>query len=143
MKQLRNINVILYKNPQDPQFLLLRTSGVKAPAIWQGVTGKIEDADSSIQDAACREVGEELGFKVDKDKMKGPIHEFEYTTERKGYEGTLAHQYCFSCELPMDFKVELSREHQEYRWLPFQEAIALIDYENPKKALRITFDSLR
>lgn len=140
MKRLRNVNVIKYRKRNELEFLLLKTSGIKGPSIWQAVTGKIDDTDLTIKDTVSRELKEDVGVIMNIDQVIGSIHEFQYTTERKGYGGTLAHQYCFACELPKDLEVRLSHERQEYRWLSFKEVVKLIDYENPKKALSLTFE---
>lgn len=142
MHKLVKVQIVLYRNPSDPEFLLLMTSGKKHDPIWQGITGGVEESDRSIKLAALRELDEELNMKADEKKIIGPFYTFQFQTYRKGYEGTTATEYCFAYELPKDFSVKLSDEHQSYKWLPFDEAVNLIDHENPKIALRLVFNKI-
>src|SRR3990167_2318660 len=133
MKSLTKVQIILFRNPSNPEFLLLKTTGRRS--IWQGITGGVEETDSSLKYAAMRELEEELGIKTTEDKIIGPLHEFEFQTEREGFEGTTAKEYCFAFEIPASYEVHLSEEHSEYKWLPFEEAVQLVDYENPKMVM--------
>lgn len=134
MKHLVKVQIILYRNPKKPEFLLLKTNS--KPPIWQGITGGVEEFDASLQDAAIRELKEELGIMTTEDTIIGPLHSFEFTTDRKGYEGTVAKEYCFAYEIQPEYEVKLSSEHSEYKWLPFNEAVELIDFDTPKLVMK-------
>lgn len=136
MKELKKIQVILFRNPSKPEFLLLRTSPKRSMQIWQGITGGVEPSDKNLRGAALRELKEELNINAVENNLLGPIHEFQFTTDRKGYEGTIATEYCFAYELPHNFQVKLSDEHDACKWLNFEEAVKLIDFDNPKKTLQ-------
>ena len=141
MKNLVKVQILLYRSPQKPEFLLLKTT--RPPFIWQGITGGVEETDASLQDAAIRELDEELGIKTTEDTIVGPIHSFEFPTDRKGFEGTIAKEYCFAYEVQPEYEIRLSAEHSEYQWLPFKKAVELIDYDTPKLVMRKVVKLLR
>lgn len=139
MFKLKKIQVILYKiEKNETRFLLLKRSG--NPEIWQGITGGVETKDKTLLDAAIREIKEELNHTVEIAHIKGPLYEFEFVTNRKGYEGKVAKEYCFSYRLPLEYEVELSNEHTDFAWLPFDKAIERIDFETSKKLLKMVYE---
>jgi dATP pyrophosphohydrolase len=143
MKPLKKVQIIVYKkNPL--RFLVLRTSQSRSQRIWQGVTGGVEESDTSIREAALRELHEELGIDGVDAKLSPVIHEFTFITNRKGYQpGTTATEYCFGYEVPETYEVRLSHEHSEYRWLPFEDAEQLIDFEDPKLVIKYIYEHER
>lgn len=137
MKLLKKVQVIVFRKSPSIEFLILKTSRKWSQSIWQGVTGGVEKFDEDLRTAALRELKEELSINSDREKLIGPLHEFTFTTQRRGYEGTTATEYCFGYEVSGDYEVKLSDEHSEYKWLPFKDAVKLIDYEDSKKVLTL------
>jgi dihydroneopterin triphosphate diphosphatase len=132
MRTNKKVQVIIFKNLKDPLFLLLKTNqGEKS--FWQGVTGGVEDTDSSIEEAAIREVSEELSIKIT--DLKGPIHSYKFKTSHPDYIGQEMEEFCFYSEVPENTEIILSDEHQEFKWLSFKEAHDLIAHDNPKLVL--------
>ncbi len=135
---MQKVQVIIFrKKDKRPEFLLLRKKGEKV--FWQGITGGIEASDKSIKDAAIREVKEELSIEVKTKDLIGPLHQFTFITPRKGYEGQEVREFCFGLEISPDSSFQLSDEHDAYKWLPFQEALELIAYDNPKKVVKLIY----
>ena len=141
MNTLRKVQIILFRKQEQLEFLLLKRSG--ANPIWQGITGGVEELDKNLKSAAVRELFEELGITAAEENILGPFHEFEFQTDRKGYEGTIAHEYCYAFEILSPYNFQLSEEHNEFRWLPFEEAIRLVDFENPKIVMRKVKESIK
>lgn len=134
MRTHDKVQVLLYRNPKDPEFLLLLTNqGEKS--FWQGVTGGVEDTDSDLNAAARREVAEELGIYLLEEELDGPVHNFRFKTSLPDQFGEECHEYVFSAEVPQNVKITLSDEHQEYGWYHFLFAIDLIKHIDPKIAL--------
>jgi dATP pyrophosphohydrolase len=143
MTPLRKVQVIVYRKEPGLEFLLLKTSPMRSQQIWQGVTGGVESSDADLKTAALRELNEELKINPRNDKLMGPLYSFTFTTNRKGYEGTLATEYCFGYEVSSDYKVSLSDEHSEFKWLSYEQAVELIDYENSKLVIRKIYQAIK
>lgn len=138
---MKKVQIITFRNTQNgTEFLLLKSAREKD--FWQGVTGKVEDFDESIKEAAIREMQEELNCTIAPDNLHGPHFEFHFETDRKGHEGELTTEYCFSYEAPKDFTFTLSREHETYEWLPFSAAFKRIGFEEPKNLVKYIHDNL-
>lgn len=134
MRTDKKVQIILYKNPKNPQFLILLTDQGEE-SFWQGVTGGVEDADPSLKAAASREILEELGLRVLEDKLVGPLHQYRFRTSLPEAKGSEVEEFCFTAEVSDYGDLKLS-EHKDFKWLPFDEAIKLIDHRNPKIFLR-------
>lgn len=133
MKNLQKIQCICFKKEdRENKYLLLKRELKNGKHIWQGMSGGVDDTDPSLKDAVVREVGEELGLRLVEKQVMGPFLEFIFVTNRKGYEGQTATETCFAVETEPDFQPILSEEHSEYHWLPYVEAVNLIDFKESK-----------
>ncbi len=117
------------------EYLLLkrRNSGY-----WQAVAGAGED-DESILEAAIRETYEETGIGKDSVFLQlDTIEPIPVTEFRDSYlwgeNVYVIPQYCFGV-LARDEEIVLSREHTEYKWLKYDEAHSLLEYDGNKTAL--------
>lgn len=134
--KLQKIQIALFrKSRNNIEFLLLKAN--KKRIFWQGVTGGVESYDKDLKHAVVRELKEELNIDAKPEQVIGPLHQFDFITSRKGFEGQITNEQCFGFQLLKDYEVQLSKEHNEYRWLPYEEAYKLIDYKNPKKVIKI------
>lgn len=133
MRRPKQVLVFLYKKVKNEYLycIFLRTGGE-----WQGVSGGVED-DESLVDTAKREVFEETGNVV------SDIIELSSVTSipvvdvvgdfRFGNDVYVVTEYSFGTYCDGDIK--LSSEHNEYKWLSYDEAIKYLKYDSNKTAL--------
>lgn len=103
-------------------------------AFWQGVSGRVEETDGTLRRAAEREIEEELGITASLSFHDlGDWHDFigpmSGASFRKRSLGTL---------LPAGTAPEtivLSEEHVEARLVTFEEARALVNWEENRDRL--------
>jgi 8-oxo-dGTP pyrophosphatase MutT (NUDIX family) len=90
------------------------------------VCGGVEDGEDLIE-AALREVSEETGI----EKVKFVI-DLEYTfTYKETKNGILMdmQDFCFAVEIENRFDIQLSDEHEEFRWCSYMEAETYLKWE--------------
>jgi 8-oxo-dGTP pyrophosphatase MutT (NUDIX family) len=96
---------------------------------WQPITGGVEEGETRVE-ALHREIREESGiqnlFRVIED-----LFYFEFS------DPDLNQEYVYGIEVsPSEGVVLDGREHSEYRWCSFQEALQLLYWKENKEALR-------
>ena len=100
---------------------------------WHTIAGGVEPGET-FRAAALRELREETGFAADELQ---PIGEFAYTRESWESEpGLRVHVECFLVDVTPGWEPELDDEHDEYRWLPREEAAELLFWPEPAALLR-------
>lgn len=121
------------KQIDEVTYLILKRSDGN---VWQWVSGGGENNESKVE-AAKRELYEELNIDaIDiwglKSMSSIPVYCFNEIMEN--YPDMLVvSEYSFGVEIKDDFK--LSNEHNEYRWVTYQDAISLLTYDSNKTAL--------
>jgi dihydroneopterin triphosphate diphosphatase len=110
---------------------------------WQGVTGAPEGEETDVE-AAVREVFEETGFRVRVEPL-----DFRYELYRRpeteqqwlelyGPGIDAVPEDTFAAEAPPGIDPTLApSEHDDFRWCSFDEAEALLKWEENKQALRV------
>ncbi|MBF2503628.1 NUDIX hydrolase [Listeria marthii] len=133
MRQPFQVLVIPFiKKATNYQFgVLLRSDG----EVWQFVAGGGEDAESSTE-AAIRESIEELKvsdtFKMYQLDSRAHIPSFHFAFE-KPY---VIPEFCFAIDLTsLSSEVELSLEHKELKWLSYEAASNILEWDSNKTAL--------
>ena len=114
---------------QTPNYLLLKRSKNKVyPKIWQCVTGKINLNETPIE-AALREVNEETKL--------SPISlwSIDYVNQYYDPNNNSMNLIPVFGMLVDQTKITLSEEHQEYKWLSFNDAKNKLLWTNQKKGL--------
>ena len=106
--------------------------------LWQAITGGGEDQETPLE-AARRETHEESGIPptspfLQLDTIESvPVIEFR-NSAIWGEDIYVIPQYCFGVVVE-DFEITISREHTEYKWVPYEEACQLLNFTGDKTAL--------
>lgn len=134
MRAPLQILVIPFRQTADgPEFAVLRRSDA---GYWQFVAGGGEDTETPLQ-AAERETREEIGGAGDLIKLDSystvPKDAFA-VADQWGDDLYVVPQHCFAIHVA-DGELRLSAEHTESRWVPYEEAKALLKWDSNRNAL--------
>jgi len=136
------IEVILFKRRDEKiQYLVLKTIPERGE-FWQPVTGGLEEGETKIE-ALKREIREETGIK-NIIKIIEDVHYYEPIDlslieylNRHGCACKHLKEYAFGVEVSSDEKVVLDgKEHSEFKWCSFHEALRLMKWKGNKDALK-------
>ena len=130
-----NVLVVPFLRPADADVLycVLRRSDA---GWWQWVAGGGENEESPVE-AACRETMEEIGISGPlfalSSQARVPVSAF---SDRSAWPADLyvIPEHHFALEASSR-EIRLSREHSELRWLPYDEAFALLRWQSNQTAL--------
>lgn len=133
--------IVFRKNKNNYEYLLLKRIPEKG-GFWQPPCGGMEDTDKTKLDAAYREVFEETG--ISKDKILRVIENVHYFVMSKHYltneQMEPVEEFVLGFEVKNGAEVDIAKnncvEHEEYRWVSFEESIKLLKWENNKDAFR-------
>jgi len=133
--------IVFRKNKNKYEYLLLKRIPEKG-GFWQPPCGGMEDTDKTKLDAAHREVFEETG--ISKGKILRVIENVHYFVMSKHYLTNEpmepVEEFVLGFEVKSDAEIDIAKnncaEHEEYRWVSFEEAIKLLKWENNKDAFR-------
>ena len=130
----------LYKKVENNfQFLILKRSDLN---FWQGIAGGGEEGETPFE-TAKRETKEEVGLQ-DTNKFfqlstisSIPRKNISGLRNREDLKGifNIVPEFCFACEVPINFEPTISHEHTNYTWLDFKEAIQKVNFDSNKTAL--------
>ncbi|CAH1114269.1 unnamed protein product [Psylliodes chrysocephalus] len=113
------------------EYLLLQTSyGINH---WTPPKGHVDPGETELMTTALRETEEESGL------LKTDLKIYEDTKKKLVYnvKGKPKEVYYFLAELVNPkADVKLSDEHQDFKWLPIQEACALAGYQEMQDTLK-------
>lgn len=108
----------------DSHVLLIKRADHES--FWQSITGSLEWGEAPYQ-AALRELEEETGIAVEKLRTTGISRTYEIIAQwRHRYAPgvTRNREHVFYCKLAQQQPITLQpKEHQEYCWLPIDQAI--------------------
>lgn len=121
--------VIFRRYGSKVEYLLLKRIPERN-GFWQPVTGGVEEGETR-KEALHREIMEETGVKNVLTVIEDLFH-FEFSDS-----GILYQEYVYGVEISPSAEIVLDgKEHSEYKWCSFQEALQLLSWEENKTALR-------
>jgi len=125
--------ILFRKMGKGIEYLLLKTTSERE-GFWQPVTGGLEEGETRVE-ALKREVSEETGIK-NIVRIAENVDYFEYTDAHfiKGFDHI--EEYVFGVEVDPNERIVIDgKEHSEFKWCSFQEAMQLLKWEENKRAL--------
>lgn len=132
------LECLVFRKQEDTyEFLLLKRIPSKG-GFWQPPCGGKEEFDQTKMDAAYREILEETG--INKDNIVRVLENVHSFTLDKHYLTNEPippiEEFAIGFEVDSKTKVRLDNniyvEHDEYRWVNFDEAIRLLKWQNNK-----------
>lgn len=127
---------VVREGPHGTEYLVLKRADneTRYPGLWQVVTGGIESGESAI-DAARRELQEETGLEAQQ-LFAAPIVASFFDARRD-----VIHLVpVFAALVPRDAQPRLSEEHQEFRWLTYDQAMEILVFPSHHDGTRIVHD---
>ncbi len=123
------IEAIMFRRGNSKIEYLLVKRICERDGFWQPITGGVEQGETKIE-ALKREIKEETGIK-NLVRIIEDVYYFELSTSLHEKE------YVYGVEvLPTEKIVLDKREHSEFMWCGFQEALRLMKWKGNKEALR-------
>jgi 8-oxo-dGTP pyrophosphatase MutT (NUDIX family) len=120
--------IIFRRNDKRIEYLLLKRLPQKN-GFWQPVTGGVEEGETR-EEALHREIREETGVKNTVTVIEG-LYYFEFSDPNPNQE------YVYGVEVSPSEQIVFDRkEHSEYRWCSFQDALRLLHWKENKVAVR-------
>jgi 8-oxo-dGTP pyrophosphatase MutT (NUDIX family) len=111
----------------EPKVLLIYRRGV-----WDLPKGKIEEGEG-LEMAAAREVAEETGSSIPMIAGRLPVTRHSYTLDLLSYTKQ-THWYAM-VSTSQHFEPQLNEQIESVEWVPLNEAIIKVGYENLKIVL--------
>lgn len=121
---LGGVAALIYR-PEDERYLLLRRSAEKdfGGGVWECVTGRVDQGEG-FEAALHREVDEELGARVEVELVIGTTHFYRGAPDA---DNELIGVVCL-CRLASSVdQIQISQEHDAYRWVNAVEAQTLLN----------------
>ncbi|XP_068107792.1 bis(5'-nucleosyl)-tetraphosphatase [asymmetrical] isoform X2 [Hyperolius riggenbachi] len=136
---LRACGLIIFRrvaSPTDIEFLLMQTS--YGTHHWTPPKGHVDPGEDDMT-TALRETEEEAGLQSNQFRvLDGFRKELNYNVNNK--PKTVI--YWLAELKDPDTSVKLSHEHQDFRWLPVQEACACAGYQDMQETLTEAYQFL-
>ncbi len=115
------------------EYLLLKTTPERED-FWQPVTGGVEEGETEVE-ALKREVWEETGVR-NVVRIVEDVDYFEYPDAHFVNGFDYIKEYVFGVEVDPNQKIIIDgKEHSQFRWCSFQEAMQLLKWDENKRAL--------
>jgi len=127
--------VIYRKENGENVFLLLRYPAINHRSgadYWDYVKGHVEKGEEELE-TITREAEEETGLR-DLEFIDGFSHSMEYFFVYQGQK--VFKSVTFRLATTKSKEIVLSDEHNDFAWLPYEEAYAALSFENAKHVLK-------
>lgn len=140
MRRPEEALVVVHRlGPDGREFLVLERAPDRQ-GYWHVVAGALEWGEGAAA-AAARELREETGLGAIPEGLGG---EYAYRLDeeppevraRFAPEITVIAIHPFAAEAPAGWEPVLDEEHVGYRWCSLDEALELLEYEEPRVAVR-------
>lgn len=130
---IKRTNVQAFIFFMDPSFkvLILKRTPERS-GYWQPVCGSVENGEE-LKGAVIREIFEETGI-TDIKSIIDLNYTFTYS-ETKNCELMDMQDFCFAVEISSISDIELSDEHEEYKWCSYSEVKEYLKWEHNLIAL--------
>lgn len=122
--------IIFHKKNKKIEYLILHY----AINYWGFPKGHVEKGESD-RETAKREIDEETGLK-DLTFIPGFERKTHWSFKRGSNSEVINKEAIFYLCQSKTKKVKLSFEHNDYFWLPFEEAIKIVSFDNIKTILK-------
>lgn len=137
MRLPKQVLIIPYRVIDDNvEYCIFRRNSNK---VYQWISGGVEDFDKDILAAVKREISEEIGVLDDleiielecftKIPVVNIVKEFMW-----GDNIFYSNEYCFAVNIS-DKQIKISKEHSDYKWCSYDDAMDLLKYDSNKNAL--------
>ena len=126
--------ILFRETPAGPRYLLLDYG-----RHWDYPKGHLEESETAWQ-AAVRELKEETGIRqVDRvGKFQREMHYFFFSPKK----GRISKTVTYFLGRTRGEDITISDEHMGHAWLPYEEALERLTYENAKDMLQAAQESL-
>ncbi len=128
MKRERSAGTIIFREYGEERYYLLLYYPV---GHWDFPKGHIEKKESEIE-TVMREVREETGIE-DLEFIHGFRKEINYNFRKR--DKLVYKEVVFYLSKTEKKEVKLSFEHKDYAWLPYEETMKRLNYDNSKNIL--------
>lgn len=125
--------IVFFKDSEKLEFLLL-----KYPNYWGFPKGEKEEGENELE-AARREIKEETNLDVDFIPGFRKEYEYSYWLGKRLVKKTAV----FFLAKARNKDVKISWEHEDYRWLEFEEALKYLTYEKDRENLREAYKFIK
>lgn len=122
--------IVFRREAEGLKFLLLHYPG----GHWDFPKGHVEKVDASEEATARRELQEETG--ITEVSFVSGYHESMYYEFNRGYKERVKKVVVYFLAETKEEAVAISFEHQNFTWLPYEEALERLTYENAKELIR-------
>jgi len=130
----KSAGAVIVRKEKEPLFLLICNKGN-----WDFPKGNIEKGEKEL-DTVKREVKEETG--IDDIKIIGGFREvISYYYKRDGK--LVSKDVIFYLAVTKTKDVVLSYEHEDYKWLTYEEAYNHLSFENSRRVLKKAREALK
>ena len=119
----------LYATP--PLELLLFRRPPSRGRFWVPVSGKVELGDRDFPAALCRELSEETGLTCRPEELV----DLDWHVPFRADNGETWRLHAFALEVPRSFEPRLSPEHEASEWVPAEEAVHRLHFEDNRAAV--------
>ena len=137
-KNNQSVLVVIYAKSTNRVLMLQRQDD---STFWQSVTGTLE-ANETPRTTAIREVGEEVGLKIEESstalfdcKESIEFEIFPHFRYKYAPNVTQCHEHWFLLAIEQEFEPILS-EHLAYQWVSPEHAIQMTKSSNNAEAIR-------
>ncbi len=127
----KSCGVIVYRSAEgQKQFLLLHYPG----GHWDFPKGHVEKIDADEHATALRELTEETG--INEVIFTTGYREPMYYEFNRGLKERVKKVVVYFLAETEQVEVSISFEHKNFKWLPYEEALKRLTYENARDLLR-------